>query len=943
VAFPIAPSDQVSEALSTADAATWCREHRTELGAGFVQAVKERLDRLLRSDPRQAVAAGDLAIAAAEVLGDPTLLALAKRGKAQALHQIGSCHEAIRLYEDASQLYLTAGDEVESARTRIGAIDALAYVGRTDAAIAMAKTCMEVFERHQQWVHRAKVELNLGNIYHRLDRNEDAGAQYARARAAFVRAGERDLIAVADSNLGNVATNLCNFRAAHTYYRRAGRIFQERGAHVANAMNEANIGWLYYVEGDYARAVAVLQHVKQQFEESRLPRHVAAVQADLADIYLLLHNWDAAERAAASGHAVFRELGDLDEDGRCLVTLGIISFHRGEPARCEQYLSEARDILARSNNKAREILARLALVEVKLRSGNAGEAIELAKTAVDELTGLAMPARLGHAEVLLACLYEATGDVDSARRHFQEAHQIGGRLNARSILIGASAGLGRLARRTGNAGDAMKRFEQAVEHLIRLNGVPQLHGLRIAALEGYSDVFAQLVEATLASGGDDCARRALETAELGKRQALLEFMATRVEPSFRLATGPDRAILDRVLDLRGELASLHSAIERHEERGGRRSRDLAAELASRLSEREAELDQKLSQLPGAFGCLAGSTVRPSAPSAQALERVIPSDTALIEYAEAGDRLVAFVVTEGEVVCCKLRLHVADARVASEEIGVEMTRYGWSQAGDSPSTTRADSRMSLRLSGLHRELIEPLGRLPARLVFVPNGALQQMPMHALLGTDGYLIDRHEVVYAPNADVQRFGAVRGSTDALERALVLGVGFAGSPTAVMAERVTSQFELARRFIGGEATVENLTRWCGDADVIHVVSPPSMNAEQPIVPGVRLADGWLSAADILRLDLKASLVTLHIGPLEERDEAAGLVAAFLCAGAQAVLRSLWAVADPSQYEFMGALYHHLRAGSGRAAAVRAAQRDVRSKHSHPYHWAAFALNGAW
>ena len=42
-----------------------------------------------------------------------------------------------------------------------------------------------------------------------------------------------------------------------------------------------------------------------------------------------------------------------------------------------------------------------------------------------------------------------------------------------------------------------------------------------------------------------------------------------------------------------------------------------------------------------------------------------------------------------------------------------------------------------------------------------------------------------------------------------------------------------------------------------------------------------------------------------------------------------------------MGGWYERLRDGEGRAAALRAAQLELKERNPHPYYWAPFVLIG--
>jgi CHAT domain-containing protein len=113
-----------------------------------------------------------------------------------------------------------------------------------------------------------------------------------------------------------------------------------------------------------------------------------------------------------------------------------------------------------------------------------------------------------------------------------------------------------------------------------------------------------------------------------------------------------------------------------------------------------------------------------------------------------------------------------------------------------------------------------------------------------------------------------------------------------------------------------------------------------------LKLHDGWLTAADVMQLDLKDILVTLSAcesgrSTVLQGDEVIGLPRAFLGAGAAAVVVSLWLVQDESTVTLMTHWYNGLNEGMGRATALRAAQRALRERHPHPYYWAPFVLIG--
>jgi len=85
---------------------------------------------------------------------------------------------------------------------------------------------------------------------------------------------------------------------------------------------------------------------------------------------------------------------------------------------------------------------------------------------------------------------------------------------------------------------------------------------------------------------------------------------------------------------------------------------------------------------------------------------------------------------------------------------------------------------------------------------------------------------------------------------------------------------------------------------------------------------------------------------------ELSGLSRGFFCAGASALVVSLWPVDDVSTAMLMEQFYVRLAAGEPAAAALRGAQQAVRTlereqggqrvrPYAHPFYWAPFCLLG--
>jgi CHAT domain-containing protein len=110
---------------------------------------------------------------------------------------------------------------------------------------------------------------------------------------------------------------------------------------------------------------------------------------------------------------------------------------------------------------------------------------------------------------------------------------------------------------------------------------------------------------------------------------------------------------------------------------------------------------------------------------------------------------------------------------------------------------------------------------------------------------------------------------------------------------------------------------------------------------------DGILTAEDVSVMDLSdTELVVLSacdtaLGDVQTGEGVFGLRRAFVLAGAQTLVMSLWKVLDEQTKELMVDFYKRLLSGKGRAEALREAQLSMKEKYPDPYYWGAFICQG--
>jgi CHAT domain-containing protein len=195
--------------------------------------------------------------------------------------------------------------------------------------------------------------------------------------------------------------------------------------------------------------------------------------------------------------------------------------------------------------------------------------------------------------------------------------------------------------------------------------------------------------------------------------------------------------------------------------------------------------------------------------------------------------------------------------------------------------------------------------------------------------------------------------------------------APLAASAEEaraIKGLFSEATLLTGSRATKAMLQR-AEAPRILHIASHgfflqagERSGAENPLLrSGLALAganaargsyqDGILTALEASGLNLWGTkLVTLSacdtgVGEVRDGEGVYGLRRAFVLAGAETVVMSLWSVSDYIARETMVAYYMGLRAGLGRGDALRQAKLAMlkRQGRQHPFYWASFIQSGEW
>lgn len=734
-------------------------------------------------------------------------------------------------------------------------------------------------------------------------------------------------------------------------------------------------------------------HYYKQALEVKPPVAAAASIAltAIAQIYAELYQTDLAvkyyEKAISHGRAI----KDISAQIRAWTGLANLHHQQGEREKAIKCIEQARALNRQRHNEGAEVdLAHLTGLINRERG-----LTEQAWKAFNEARAvyLKMRDKAGLVKVLcsISDLYLQSGQIQPALEQAEHALKLANEQReqaansddiseARKVRLLAYLSLARAQRAAGQKKLAVKSYELSAHDAeglwwtLYINTEASAVAFRKECLVLYLELSDLLIEQ-----GE--IEKAYEMAEKARARAMMSEIEARRKgkPPKPASQEAVRELLQSIVRLRSQLVDSSLSPEQQE-----KIQNEIKNAESKLE--EAKLANEIERSRDRMAWATPATVK------FLHEQLTADDRLMVEFFLGEKRSFVWLITAKEIYWDIL----PGRKQIEQEVSlfIKLITTPPNNLYIERDINRIKERGEKLCSGLFGRLAEKI--VPGRkITIVPDGLLHYLPFGALVRNRHYFLEDHEINYLPspsmlNADPPaRSGAgienkmeflafgdpifgpkanasghkqvALGANELAQRVRAArGFNLARLPrTRDEVQDIANLFPADRQqvYLGKQSTEKAVKQ--GELrrfKRLHFATHSLIDERSPSRSAVVLTldqdseeDGFLEVSEIAQLDLDNELVVLSAcqtgrGQLVSGEGVVGLSRAFLYAGAQSVIVSLWNVSDISTSQMMKNFYKDLINKAGSAAALRKAKlrmSESRNETRHPYYWAPFILIG--
>jgi CHAT domain-containing protein/uncharacterized protein HemY len=932
----------------------------------------------------------------------------------------GNMEESEFYYREAYDIYRDFQDTASWLKAGKEYASAMMYRAKNEQAMKLYKKLLDVDHPTNDAYNRGDLYNSMGLLSRRTGKLDQAQAYYQKSLPLAEESGDSLLIGVIHSNLGSVHKRRGNYANALEQEQQALSIFRGLDRKRNIAITLGNIGGIYQELSVYDKALEYYNQSLEIREALGDIRLLANTYNEIGSIQRELSNYDQALVSYQKSLELSRRAGTPSQTSNTLNNIGLLYKSLGEYDKALDYYQQSLAIKEKTSAPSSIATTSKNIGKLLWDQEKYKEAAQYYRKALELRRQIGNPRDIASSLNTMVELALEEEIYEEAVSYAHEIQAIGDSTDSYRILQYAARYLGRIYSQQGDHNEAVKHYKKSHAYSEYLTPTKELSSLMDLAREYnklnsdsslvYGEKAIDIIEEQRTNAG---AISELKSGFFGRYSAFYTKLASW---TLKYNSNPSRAYKlveqAKARSLSEELAKASQNIEeqlpeemrltRNEKRD--RINSLYTELESTIDDqqriqiqrkiRDAEMDyaafenQLYNELPGLK-----TLESPESITLEHAQRIMDPQTAALEYAVAGNKLIMFLISQNDV-------HVEQYLLANDQQLVEEITTWVTDFKDAILSNASRAALRSESAKLYEVLIKPFEEELndfENLIIVPDGALAYLPFEAISQGDQYLIENFNIKYEPSLTsltllqnpepVTRKDllAVAGSQISEENSRsIRSANLSALPSTVIeVDSIATHFRqvstLKEDGVSEEA-FKNLLRQ-NRYQYIHMATHGVIDEEHPNRSGLALSaegeitvsskeDGMLRTSEIFGLNIDSDMVVLSacntgLGKVVGGEGILGMQRSFFYAGTSTVVVSLWNVYDRSTASFMNEFYKALLNTESeeswmdsmlrwigwdesipfgqKASAMRQAKLQM-IKHplfNHPIYWAPFIVVG--
>ncbi|NGP87060.1 CHAT domain-containing protein [Fodinibius halophilus] len=854
--------------------------------------------------------------------------------------------------------------------------------GKLDQALTYYEKSLELAKQSKNSLLIGVVFSNFGTVYETKGNYTKAMDFYEKSLPYFKGINRKKNIAITFSNIGSIYSGLALYDQALVYFNRSLEIKKKDGDVRQLAETYQQIGSVQRKRGNYDQALVSYQKSLEFSRKAGTPKETASALNSIGLLYKQLGELDKALSYYQQSLAIAEKTAGPLFMATKLNNIGQLLWEQDKIEQASGYFIKAYKLRKKAGNPHEIYGSLIRMFRVNLEKEKFQEAKNYAtqlKTIGDSTDSYKM---LRTAAEFFGEIEQEKGNLESALTQYKKAYAYSEFLPP-TYKLQSAKNMGSLYHKL-NSDSAVTYGKKAIrlieKHRSNAGAVSEL---KSGYFGQHSDFYTEVASWILTYS--QAPAQAYKLVEQAKARSLSDQLARASQN------------IDQILpkEVRIERRKKHSQIE---------------ELYTRLEQttdkdERADIEQKIRSVELNYAAYENnlhneypelkSLKSPEPISLERAQALTDEQTAVLEYALAGNQLIIFLISSSNVHVEQISL--SDSQPLDEQLTDLVANFKGAILSNAP---RAQLRS--QSTELYNTLLKPFEdelESFSNLIIVPDGALAYLPFEALSRGDQYLIERFNIKYEPSLTSLALLKESESPSQQDLLAVAGSNFSGEnnnnprfrqsnlsalPSTLMeVDSIASQFPRSAILKEDEVSEERFKEMLQQNQYryVHMATHGIIDEDRPSRSGLALSsegeltasskeDGMLRSSEIFGLDINSDMVVLSacntgLGKVVKGEGILGMQRSFFYAGASTVVVSLWNVYDRSTASFMTEFYKALKNTPSeegwtdsmlrwvgwdesipfgpKAKAMRKAKLKM-IKHplfNHPVYWAPFIVVG--